>query len=120
VFELDVGGSPCLGQDIASDVCSSSSMGSDWFDASLAPDDVPYEEWSLGLRLSVATPVGLHVIREVACVSVILMAAPDFEGEALFPAAGDLLQASLVVGGHRQANLVVGGLHWAALTVGKL
>jgi hypothetical protein len=51
VFELDVGGSPCLGQDIASDVCSSSSMGSDWFDASLAPDDVPYEEW---LNASVA------------------------------------------------------------------
>jgi hypothetical protein len=45
IFELDTSGSPCLGQDIAREVSSGYSTGHDWFDTSLAPEDVPDEEW---------------------------------------------------------------------------
>jgi hypothetical protein len=75
---------------------------------------------SLGLRLAIAAPVSLCVVRAVAHTSVSLMAAPTFEGEALLLAVRDLLQAGHAIGGHRRANLIVGGLHWAALAVGKL
>jgi hypothetical protein len=117
IFELDAGGSPCLCQGIACEVSSSSSTGCDWFDASMASEDVLDEVW---LNASIATDDistggvsmsssgcrgsgrALHHLRDHLHARE-LVATPFSEG-------GTLLLVDITIESLLQASLVVGGL----------
>jgi hypothetical protein len=117
IFELDAGGSPCLCQGIACEVSSSSSTGCDWFNASMASEDVLDEVWldasiatddisTRGVSMSSSGCRGsgraLHHLRD-HLHSRELVVTPFSEG-------GTLLLVDITIESLLQASLVVGGL----------
>jgi hypothetical protein len=59
VLELGSGSFPCLVEDAVCDAFSDSGTGSDWFDAGLAPKNVPDEDWSDASAATAGVSIGV-------------------------------------------------------------